>query len=99
MIRKSTRDVQEIWRGVSMQRHGKYCMHKEHRDYKNVEQRRDEGCCRGEGFKCEQGGRAQVQKCTVEEGCIEGIWCREYKRQKNRKCKGRAEDTDADRAE
>jgi hypothetical protein len=44
MIRKNTRDVQEIWRGVSMQRHGKYCMHKEHRDYKNVEQRRDEGC-------------------------------------------------------
>jgi hypothetical protein len=38
---KSTQDVQEIWRGVSMQRHGKYCMHKEHRDYKNVEQRRD----------------------------------------------------------
>jgi hypothetical protein len=32
MIRKSTRDVQEIWRGVSMQRDGKYCMHKEHRD-------------------------------------------------------------------
>jgi hypothetical protein len=40
-----------------------------------------------------------VQKCTLEEGCIEGIWCREYKRQKNRKCKGCAEDTDADRAE
>jgi hypothetical protein len=29
------------WSGVSMQRHGEYCMHKEHRDYKNVEQRRD----------------------------------------------------------
>jgi hypothetical protein len=29
------------WRGVSMQRNGEYCMHKEHRDYKNVEQRRD----------------------------------------------------------
>jgi hypothetical protein len=29
------------WCGVSMQRHGEYCMHKEHRDYKNVEQRRD----------------------------------------------------------
>ena len=74
-------------------------MHKEHRDYKNVEQRRDKGCCRGEGFKCEQGGRVQVQKCTVEEGCIEGIWCREYKRQKNRKCKGCAEDTDVNRPE
>jgi hypothetical protein len=71
-------------------------MHKEHRDDKNVEQRRDEGCGCGEGFKCEQGGRAQVQKCTVEEGCIEGIWCREYKRQKNRKCKGRAEDIDVE---
>jgi hypothetical protein len=23
-----------IWRGVSMHRHGKYCMHKEHRDEK-----------------------------------------------------------------
>jgi hypothetical protein len=80
MIRKRTRDVQEIWCGVSMQRHGKYFIHKKHRDYKNVEQRSDGGRCRGEGFKCEQGGRAQVQKCIVEEGCIEGIWCREYKR-------------------
>ena len=35
----------------------------------------------------------------VEEGCMKGIWCREYKRQKNRKCKGHAEDTDVDRAE
>jgi hypothetical protein len=32
-----------IWRGVSMQRHGEYCMHKEHRDDKNVEKRRDRG--------------------------------------------------------
>jgi hypothetical protein len=40
-----------------------------------------------------------VQKCTVEEGCIEGIWCREDKRQKNRRRKGRTEDTDADCAE
>jgi hypothetical protein len=48
MIRKSTRDVQKIGRGVSMQWHGKYCMHKEHRYYKNVEQRRDGCCCRGE---------------------------------------------------
>jgi hypothetical protein len=30
------------WRGVSMQRNGEYSMHKEHRDYKNAEQRRDE---------------------------------------------------------
>ena len=35
----------------------------------------------------------------IEEGCIEGIWCREYKRKKNRKCKWCVEDTDADRAE
>jgi hypothetical protein len=62
-----------------MQRHGKYFIHKEHRDYNNVEQRRDGCFCQGEGFKCEQGGRAQVHKCTVEEGCIEGIWIREYK--------------------
>jgi hypothetical protein len=44
-------------------------------------------------------GRAQEQKCTVEEWCIEGIWCIEHKRQKNIKCKGCAEDTDADKAE
>ena len=72
-------------------------MHKEHRYYKKVEQIRDAGCCCGEEFKCEQGGRAQGQRCMLEEGCIKGIWCKEYKRQKNRKCKGRAEDTDADR--
>jgi hypothetical protein len=57
-------------------------------------------CCRCVGeFRCVQGGRAQEQKCIVEEWCIEGIWRREHKRQKNRKCKGCAEDTDADRAE
>jgi hypothetical protein len=39
------------------------------------------------------------RKCTVEECCIERIWCREHKMEKNRKCKGCAEDTDADRAE
>jgi hypothetical protein len=50
-------------------------------------------------FKCEQGGRAQEHKCMVEEGCIEVIWCRKYKMKKNRKCKERAEDTNADRAE
>jgi hypothetical protein len=37
-----------IWHGVSMQRHCEYCMHKDNRDYKNAEQRRDRGCCRGE---------------------------------------------------
>jgi hypothetical protein len=26
-----------IWRGVSMQRHCEYCMHKDHRDYKSAE--------------------------------------------------------------
>jgi hypothetical protein len=30
-----------IWCGVSMQRHGEYCMHKDNRDYKNAKQRRD----------------------------------------------------------
>jgi hypothetical protein len=39
------------------------------------------------------------RKCTVEECCIERIWRREHKMEKNRKCKGCAEDTDADRAE
>ena len=29
------------WRGVRMQRNGEYSMHKKHRDYKNVEERRD----------------------------------------------------------
>jgi hypothetical protein len=65
-----------------------------------MEKKEEITCCHCVGgFKCDQGGRAQEQKCTVEEGCIEGIWCREYKRQKNRKCKGCAEDTDADRVE
>jgi hypothetical protein len=49
--------------------------------------REEKGCCCCwsccgrcvEGLKCEQGGRAQEQKYTVEEGCIEGTWCREYK--------------------
>jgi hypothetical protein len=75
-----------IWRGLSMQRHCEYCMHKDNRDYKNAKQRRDEGChCVGE-FRCVQGGRTQEQKCTVEEWCIEGIWRIEHKRKKNRKC-------------
>jgi hypothetical protein len=50
-------------------------------------------------FKCEKGGRAQEQRCTLEEGCIKGTWYREYKRQKNKKCKGRAEGTKADMTE
>jgi hypothetical protein len=29
------------WRGMSMQRNGKYCMHKVHRSYKYTVQRRD----------------------------------------------------------
>jgi hypothetical protein len=55
--------------------------------------------CVEEEFRCVQGGRAQEQKCTVEECCTERIWRKEHKMQKNRKCKGCAEDTDADRAE
>jgi hypothetical protein len=35
----------------------------------------------------------------LEEYCIKGIWCREYKRQKKRKCKGHAEGTDVDTTE
>ena len=46
-----------------------------------------------------QGGREHENKCIVEEWCIEGICRREHKRQKNRKCKGHVEETDADRAE
>jgi hypothetical protein len=52
-----------------------------------------------EGFKCEQGGRAQEKKYTVEEGCIEGTWCREYKWQKNRQHKSCVQEgSEADRA-
>jgi hypothetical protein len=32
----------------SMQKHCAYWMHKVHKDHKNVEQRRDGGCCREE---------------------------------------------------
>ena len=35
----------------------------------------------------------------LEGGCIKGTWCREYKRKKKIKCKGHAEDNDADREE
>jgi hypothetical protein len=38
------------------------------------------------------------RKHREEEWCIEGKWPREHKRKKNRKRKGCAEDTDADRA-
>jgi hypothetical protein len=51
-----------IWRGVSMQRHCEYCMHKDNRDYKNAEQRREKGCRCGGEFRCVQGGRAQEKK-------------------------------------
>jgi hypothetical protein len=55
------------WRGMSMQRNGKYCMHKMHRSYIYTVQRReavvvDVGVvvvAVVEGLKCEQGGRAQ----------------------------------------
>jgi hypothetical protein len=46
-----------------------------------------------------QGGRAKEQKCTVEECCIERIWRRELKMQKNRQRKsGVQEGSEADRA-
>jgi hypothetical protein len=49
---------------------------------------------------CEEGGKVQQLKCTEEEWCIEGTWCTEHKRQKNRKHKECVqEDTDAGRAE
>jgi hypothetical protein len=67
--------------------------------YKNVEQRRDGGCCRGEDSSVSKEAERRSRDAQLEEGCIKGIWCREYKRQKNRKCKGRAEETDADRTE
>jgi hypothetical protein len=86
------------WRGVSMQRHCEYCMHKDNKDYKDAEQRRNKGLSLCRRIKGVQGGKAQEQKFIVEEWCIEGIWRREHKRLKNRKCKGHAEDIDADRA-
>jgi hypothetical protein len=47
-----------------------------------------------------EGGRVYKLKCTEEEWCIEGTWCTEHKRKKNRKCKECVqEDTDAGRAE
>jgi hypothetical protein len=48
---------------------------------------------------CSKEAERRSRKYTVEECCIEGIWCREHKMEKNRKCKVCAEDTDADRAE
>jgi hypothetical protein len=61
-------------------------MHKEHKDDKNVKQRRDWCCCHcGGELRCVQGGRTWEQKCTVEEWCIEGIWGIDHKRLKNRK--------------
>jgi hypothetical protein len=74
-------------------------MHKNNRDYKNGKEKKRDGSHGVAELMCEQGGRAREKKWMVEEGCIEGIWCRDNKRQKNRKCKGCVEDTDADRAE
>jgi hypothetical protein len=94
---KNSRCGSYLW-GVSMQRHGNIACTRSTGTIRRWN-KEEIGLLSWEGFKCEQGGRAQEQKCIVEEGCIEGIWCREYKRQKNRKCKGRAEDIDADREE
>jgi hypothetical protein len=56
------------WRGMSMQRNGKYCMHKMHRIYIYTIQRREGLLLLLEllwlllswgKFKCEKGGRAQ----------------------------------------
>jgi hypothetical protein len=41
MIRQSTRVVEDIGRGVSMQRDCTHCMHKVHKSYKYTVQRRD----------------------------------------------------------
>jgi hypothetical protein len=74
----------DVW-GCEHAEAWKYCMHKEQRDYKNVEQRRDWGSCHcGGELKCVQGGRRREQKCTVEEWCIEGIWRIENKRPKKK---------------
>jgi hypothetical protein len=41
MIRQSTREVEDIECGVSMQRYCMHCMHKVHKIYKYTVQRRD----------------------------------------------------------
>ena len=81
------------WHSMSMQRNGEYCMHKMHGSYIYTVQRREGLMLLLElqwllllwgKFKCEQGGRAQEQRCTLEEGFIKGTWCTEHKKQKNR---------------
>jgi hypothetical protein len=48
---------------------------------------------------CEEGGGVQQLKWTEDKRCIEWEWCREHKRQKNKKCNGCVqEDSEADRA-
>jgi hypothetical protein len=59
-----------IWHGVSMQRHCEYCMHKEHRYYKNDETKKRWGLLLWGGFKCEKEVSAGAEMHT-EEGCIE----------------------------
>jgi hypothetical protein len=94
-------------RGVSKQRNGAHCMHKGHRRYIYMVQRR-EGLLllresslplwrRISGVYKDTEHRSR--KWTVDECCIERIWHREHKMEKNRKCKGCAEDTDVDRVE
>ena len=80
--------------GVSMQRYCAHCMHKVQRSYKYMVQRRD-GVVVAVGVVVvameEDSGvckevESRRRKCIVEECCIERIWRREHKMQKNRKC-------------
>jgi hypothetical protein len=93
-------------RGVRMQRNGTHCMHEVHRRYIYMVQRRD-GLLLLRESSLSLWRRISVvyedterrsRKCSIEECCIERIWCREHKMEKNIKYKGCAEDTDADRA-
>jgi hypothetical protein len=77
-----------IWRGVSMQRHCEYCMHKDNKDYKNAEQRRDRVVAVEENSGVCKEAERRSRKCIVEECYIERIWRREHKMEKNRKGKG-----------
>jgi hypothetical protein len=45
-------------------------MHKEDRDYKYAEQRRDECCCCYEGLRCEEGGELSSRNAQKGNGAL-----------------------------
>jgi hypothetical protein len=65
----------------SMQKHCAQGMHKVHRDYKKVEERRD-GLLLLRGIQECRRRRVQQLKCTEEEWCIEWTWHTEHKRRR-----------------